>query len=72
MAWGWLLPPISNPTSSVTAILIGLTSNNGSKEFGTKTLSLRIMEGYGLDKFKRDVHGVEPVALATRFKILID
>jgi predicted transcriptional regulator len=34
--------------------------------------SLRMMEGYGLVKLKRDGHGVEPVALATSFKILID
>lgn len=34
--------------------------------------SLRMMEGYGLVKLKRDVHGVAPVALATSFKILID
>jgi len=34
--------------------------------------SLRMMEGYGLVRLKRDVHGVEPVALATSFKILID
>lgn len=34
--------------------------------------SLRMMEGYGLVRLKRDGHGVEPVALATRFKILID
>ena len=34
--------------------------------------SLRMMEGYGLVRLKRDGHGVEPVALATSFKILID
>ena len=34
--------------------------------------SLRMMEGYGLVKLKRDGHGVERVALATSFKILID
>lgn len=34
--------------------------------------SLRMMEGYGLVRLKRDVHGVAPVALATSFKILID
>ena len=34
--------------------------------------SLRMMEGYGLVRLKRDAHGVEPEALATSFKILID
>ena len=34
--------------------------------------SLRMMEGYGLVKLKRDGNAVEPVALATSFKILID
>jgi predicted transcriptional regulator len=34
--------------------------------------SLRMMEGYGLVKLKRGGHGVEPVVLATSFKILID
>jgi predicted transcriptional regulator len=34
--------------------------------------SLRMMEGYGLVKLKHDGYSVEPVALATRFKILID
>jgi len=34
--------------------------------------SLRMMEGYSLVKLKHDGHGVEPVALATSFKILID
>ena len=34
--------------------------------------SLWMMEGYGLVKLKRDGRGVEPVALATSFKILID
>jgi hypothetical protein len=30
------------------------------------------MEGYGLVRLKRHTHGVEPEALATSFKILID
>jgi hypothetical protein len=30
------------------------------------------MEGYGLVELMRDGHGVEPVALATSFRILID
>lgn len=34
--------------------------------------SLRMMEGYGLVKLKRDGNSVEPVALATTFTILID
>jgi predicted transcriptional regulator len=34
--------------------------------------SLRMMEGYGLVKLKREGHSVEPRALATSFKILID
>ena len=34
--------------------------------------SLRMMEGYGLVKLKRDGNSVEPVALATSFTILID
>lgn len=34
--------------------------------------SLRMMEGFGLVKLKRDVHGVARLALATSFKILID
>ena len=34
--------------------------------------SLRMMEGYGLVKLKRDGHGVEPVALATEFLVLLN
>ena len=34
--------------------------------------SLRMMEGYGLVKLKRDGHGVEPVALATEFLVVLD
>lgn len=33
--------------------------------------SLRMMEGYGLVALKRHVRGVEPVALATEFTILL-
>ncbi|MEN9314496.1 MAG: hypothetical protein RIS35_889 [Pseudomonadota bacterium] len=34
--------------------------------------SLRTMEGYGLVALKKNVREIEPIALATRFKILID
>ncbi len=34
--------------------------------------SLRMMEGYGLVALKRNVREIEPIALATSFKILID
>jgi predicted transcriptional regulator len=34
--------------------------------------TLRIMAGYGLVELKRNVREVEPIALATSFKILID
>lgn len=34
--------------------------------------TLRMMEGYGLVTLKKSVREIEPVALATRFKILID
>lgn len=34
--------------------------------------SLRMMEGYGLVKLKREGHGVEPEALATEFLIVLN
>nr|WP_265296879.1 helix-turn-helix domain-containing protein [Verminephrobacter eiseniae] len=34
--------------------------------------SLRMMEGYGLVKLKRDGYGVEPVALATEFLVVLN
>lgn len=34
--------------------------------------SLRMMEGYGLVKLKRDGHGVEPVVLATEFLVVLN
>ena len=34
--------------------------------------TLRMMVGYGLVELKRNVREVEPIALATSFKILID
>ena len=34
--------------------------------------TLRMMEGYGLVELKKNVREIEPVALATSFKILID
>lgn len=34
--------------------------------------TLRMMAGYGLVELKRNVREVEPIALATSFKILID
>lgn len=34
--------------------------------------TLRMMEGYGLVALKKNVREIEPVALATRFMILID
>lgn len=34
--------------------------------------TLRMMEGYGLVALKRNVREIEPVALATSFKVLID
>lgn len=34
--------------------------------------SLRMMEGYGLVKLKRDGHGVEPVVLATEFMVALN
>lgn len=34
--------------------------------------SLRMMESYGLVKLKRDGHGVEPVALATEFLVVLN
>lgn len=34
--------------------------------------TLRMMEGYGLVSLKKNVREVEPIALATRFKILIN
>ena len=34
--------------------------------------TLRMMEGYGLVTLKKSVREIEPVALATSFKILID
>ncbi len=34
--------------------------------------TLRMMEGYGLVALKKDVREIEPIALATSFKILID
>ena len=33
--------------------------------------TLRMMEGYGLVELKKNVREIEPVALATSFKILI-
>ncbi len=34
--------------------------------------TLRMMEGYGLVELKKNVREIEPIALATSFKILID
>ena len=34
--------------------------------------TLRMMAGYGLVELKRNIREVEPIALATSFKILID
>jgi len=34
--------------------------------------TLRVMEGYGLVALKKNVCEIEPIALATSFKILID
>lgn len=34
--------------------------------------TLRMMEGYGLVELKKSVREIEPIALATTFKILID
>lgn len=34
--------------------------------------TLRMMEGYGLVKLKRNVREIEPTTLATSFKILVD
>lgn len=34
--------------------------------------TLRMMEGYGLVTLKKNAREIAPVALATRFKILID
>lgn len=34
--------------------------------------SLRMMEGYGLVALKKNIREIEPIALATSFKILID
>lgn len=34
--------------------------------------TLRMTEGYGLVKLKKNVRGIGPIALATSFKILID
>ncbi|MDR2878132.1 MAG: helix-turn-helix domain-containing protein [Chromatiales bacterium] len=34
--------------------------------------SLRMMEGYGLVRLNREGHGVEPVALATEFLVVLD
>ena len=34
--------------------------------------TLRMMEGYGLVELNKNVREIEPVALATSFKILID
>ena len=34
--------------------------------------SLRMMEGYGLVRLKRDGRGVEPVALATEFLVVLN
>lgn len=33
--------------------------------------TLRMMEGYGLVELKKNVREIEPIALATSFKILI-
>jgi predicted transcriptional regulator len=51
--------------------LTALTALTG-RRVPNLSCSLWMMEGYGLVRPKRDVHGVEPVALVTRFKILID
>ena len=50
---------------TVLAALTGRRVSNLSR-------SLRMMESYGLVKLKRDGNVVAPVALATRFTILID
>lgn len=34
--------------------------------------TLRMMEGYGLVTLKKSVRVIQPIALATRFKVLID
>lgn len=34
--------------------------------------TLRMMEGYGLVALKKNVRGIEPIALATSFKVLIN
>ncbi len=34
--------------------------------------TLRMMEGYGLVTLKKNVREIEPIALATSFKVLID
>lgn len=34
--------------------------------------TLRMMEGYGLVELKKNVREIQPIALATSFKILID
>jgi predicted transcriptional regulator len=51
--------------------LTGLAELTG-RQVPNLSRTLRMMEGYGLVALKKNVREIEPIALATSFKILIN